>query len=186
MPKKYIKDYGIERQLAPGGKMRAVAVYRGDWFRFSAAPEALKKTRILYLTLSIASTVLIVFLLCTTNWFDNIGYVTLPAALLSIPVLYLCLCTWRIWTAAGPVTREHQEKAQVRMSPTSVFGMALSAVCTAGCVLRQCLTGKTDARKLLFTVLCAALFGIFLLAFRLRGGLAMEKTEPPEPKANDA
>ena len=92
----------------------------------------------------------------------------------------------RLWKAKGPVTREHREKAQIRMSPTSVFGMFLSAVCTLGCVLRQCLIGKTNARMLVYTVLFAVLFAVFFFAFRLRGGLAMEKTEAPKTVSSDS
>lgn len=134
--RKYAKDYEIEYVDQPGKKrQKAVRIYVGPYFRFTAPPERIRFLRWFYL---IGMAVLALLLLIPMGLdcsFSRVWYIMLPVTAAWIPWLLAAASVWRLWMAGEKVDREHYDLLHDRMSGACLFLMGLCIGSVAGCAL---------------------------------------------------
>lgn len=142
----FAKDYKIEYQDVPGRKRpKAVRVYVGPWYRFTAPPERIRFLRLYYLIGLALTLVCLLVPLCVDCPFTRTWYIQVPVAANLIPFIFAACATWRLWTAKDKVNREHNELLGGRMSGATLFLMGLSFVSCAGCVRQMSALTPTTA-----------------------------------------
>ena len=133
--REFAKDYKIEYEERPGGKrLKAVRVYVGPWYRFSASPERVRFLRWLYLLGLVAIAVLLLIPMCIDCTFSRTWYIQVPAMAAWIPFVFAGCATWRLWTAGEKVTREHNALLGARMSGACMFLMGFCLISCIGCI----------------------------------------------------
>lgn len=133
--REYAKDYRIEYEDRPGQKKpKAVRVYIGPWYRFTAAPEKLRFLKWFYLIGMAAVAVLLLIPMCMDCAFTRIWYIQVPAVAAWIPWVFAACATWRLWTAKEKVEREHRNLLCDRMSGSTLFLMGFCLISFLGCV----------------------------------------------------
>jgi len=173
--RKYTADYRLENELDPKtGRLVTRAVYRGDWFGFSAAPEAVAGLKKRDTVCGVLAALCFAAGLALNAPATRTMYVLLPFALLLFPLYYTLAGCRRLVTAKERVTREHRDKICDRLPASSLFLMILSALSAAGSVIRWAALGAVW-RDLLLLLAAALIFVCGLLIFLRRGLLAMRK-----------
>lgn len=133
--REFVKDYKIEYVEQPGHKRpKAVRVYIGPWYRFSASPERIRFLRWLYLLGLAVIAALLVTPMCIDCAFTRTWYVQTPAVAAWIPFVFASCATWRLWTAGEKVTREHNALLGARMSGACMFLMGFCLISCVGCI----------------------------------------------------
>lgn len=178
MSRKYVDDYRLDNMLGSNGKLKTVPVYCGDWYEFEADAATVAQARRRYVVLTVVAIVSLLYLLIFTNHIGHVWYVALPVALSTIFLFFTALSTWRLWTAKGPVTREHKDKIHDRMATMSMFTTVLAGLCFAGCVYHL-IAVEFRLRSLVFTLFAALFTASALLMFLGRGVLRMKLSDKP-------
>ena len=165
--RKYIKDYKFSESLE-NGKVKTTAVYVGDYYEFVNADMA-RRGRMIMLPICIIAWLLFVGVLVPNTTASHLMYVLLPYAFIAIPLGYASSSVFTGFRAEKRMIRSEKEKVWDRLHGISIFGMILSAVSFLGVVISAIagvrLSGIWD---ILFAVVCAVLFALFLLLFIFR------------------
>lgn len=119
--RKYVNDYGLENVRGKNGRVKTVSVYKGPWFRFTAKPEELKKSRSICIAASLAGTAAMLPPLFIKAEILGAVYVLLPLLCCLWPIAFELMGVYRLLTAAERVTREHKDKIYARFSSCCVF-----------------------------------------------------------------
>ena len=178
MAKKYVSDYRLDNVLTESGKLKTVPVYTGDWYEFEAAPEQVRKTKLRYLFLMIGAVLSLLWLLVFTNHMDRGWYVSMPSALSTIFLLFAGFSVYRLWTADGPVTREHRDKTHDRMATSTLFVMILSCLGLIGCIYHL-IWVECGFRQVVFTLFAGIYAACAILMFSGRKDLKMKLSDKP-------
>ncbi len=184
--RKYTSDYRLENVVDPRtGRLRTRPVYRGEYYRFRAAPAAVRGTKRLYLLASLLCTACFLAPLFSNAPSGHAMYVMLPFAALVFPVFYLLAGCRRLVAAKERVTREHRDKITDRLRGASLSACILSGISAAGHVVYWILNGSSlcDA---LFLLAAAVIFALSLVMFCQRARLEMEPCGPAQKSAADA
>ena len=178
--KQYAKDYEIEYVAQPGKKRaKAVRIYVGPYYRFSASPERMRRVKWLYLAGLLSLGMFLLLPLCVNGALGRTWYVQVPLAAAWIPWVLAAASVWRLWTAGELVEREHHDLMGNRMSGASLFLLLFSAVSAAGAIVTA--AGINPAREdwlVLGCAVCAAACSAML--FLRRKDLHMTEVENPE------
>ena len=184
MGRKYADDYRLDNVLTPGGKLKTVPIYCGDWFELELSGAAAAAVKRRYLILMITAVVSLLYLLSFTNHMDRSWYVALPAGISTIFLFFTGCAVWRLWTANGPVTREHKDKTHDRLAPMSMFSFVLALLCLAGCIYHL-IAVRFGALQLLFTAFSGLYLASTFLMFHGRKALLMKKSDKPKTQIPD-
>ena len=178
--KQYAKDYEIEYVDRPGKKRaKAVRIYVGPYYRFSASAERMHRVKWLYLAGLLSLGLFLLLPLCVNGVLARTWYVQVPLAAAWIPWVLAAASVWRLWTAKELVEREHHDLMGSRMSGASLFLLMLSAVSAVGAIVT---VGGIAAAREDWLVLCCAVCATAcsaMLFFR-RKDLHMTEVENPE------
>jgi len=182
--RKYAKDFEIEYVERPGKKRpKAVRIYVGPYFRFSAPPERIRRLRWFYLIGITAMALLLLIPMCMDCVFTRTWFIQLPAVAAWIPWVLAAAATWRLWTARDRVDREHYELLHDRMGGSCLFMLGFTAASAVGCILRLSQIAPAPADL----VVCGCCLGTAVcgvLLFAKRKELEMLQEENPEkPRA---
>ena len=178
--KQYAKDYEIEYVDRPGKKRaKAVRIYVGPYYRFSASPERVRRIKWLYLAGLLSLGMFLLLPLCVDGALSRTWYVQVPLAAAWIPWVLAAASVWRLWTAGELVEREHHDLMGERMSGASLFLLIFSAVSAVGAFAS---IGGVEANRedwlVLGCAVCAAVCSAML--FFQRKVLHMTEVENPE------
>lgn len=142
--KKYLKDYTLTPEVNAKGRLRPVASYAGDYFRFTAWSGDVRAARQRYLLLGIPAGVILFLLLYFSGVFDwNHRWLVLPIAFNVIPAFGTGMGIGRFCTAPEKMTRKLRDKICDRLPPFSLFLMIFSFLSLASAVTLLILTGIT-------------------------------------------
>ncbi len=178
MARKYVSDYRLDNVLGADGKLKTVPVYTGEWYEFEASEEEIQKTRLRYLLLLVGAVLSLLWLLVFTNHMDRGWYLSMPAALSTIFLLFAGMSVYRLWTAKGPVTREHKDKTHDRMATSTLFVMILSCLCLIGCIYHL-IWVKAGFQQFVFTFFAAVYAACSIGMFAGRKALRMKLSDKP-------
>ncbi len=187
--KQYAKDYEIEYVDRPGKKRpKAVRIYVGPYYRFTAPPERMRQTKWLYLAGLMSLGLFLLLPLCVNGALARTWYVQVPVAAAWIPWVLAAASVWRLWTAGELVEREHHDLMGGRMSGASLFLLIFSLVSAVGAALT---VGRIDPARedwlVLGCALCAAACSTLLFARRKDLHMTeVENPEKPRTKNSDA
>lgn len=188
MARKYVQDYRLDNVLTTGGRLKTVPVYVGDWYEFEASEGAIRKTKLRYGVYAAVAVLSLVWLLLFTNHMRTESssgwYVVVPAAISILFLFFACLSIYRLFTAKGPVTREHKDKTHDRMAAMSLVLMILSGLCVCGCVYHL-IAVERGFWQILYTVYAGIYFASALLMFLHKGELTMKLSDKPKTQIPD-
>jgi len=139
LSKKYAKDYRLENEVGPSGRMVTRVVYCGAYYGFSADRDTLRRART------------VILLSCLGYWvffwlglFLNAAamrqlYVALPYFFGFLPAVYLTSSLWYLfqYTNRPPehgLTREQRDKTYERLSTSSFLTLLLSGMAAVGMI----------------------------------------------------
>lgn len=178
--RKYAKDYEIEYvSRLDRKKPKAVRIYVGPYFRFSAPPERIRVLKWRYLAGIVLLFAVLLVPLCIDCLFTRTWFIQLPAVAAWIPFVLAAASVWRLWTAGEKVEREHYDLMYQRLCGSLLFLMAFGAVSLAGCaalLFRE--TRGAEDLVVLFCYIAQLVCGAVL--FSWRKGLVMDEVENPE------
>lgn len=175
--REFAKDYKIEYLEQPGKKRpKAVRVYVGPWYRFSAPPERIRFLRWLYLIGIILIGVCLIIPMCIDCTFTRTWYIQVPAAAMAIPWIFAICAVWRLWTAGEKMTREHDRLTGGRMSGATLFLMGLSLISCVGCC-RQLGSVQPEAADYVVGGCCILSFLCGTILFSRRKELSTDLVE---------
>ena len=136
LSKKYIKDYKIEYAKTPKGRLKARAVYKGNFYDFPVTGERLRKTAMHFAVLSAASWIAFLVPLFVLSSVARTPYVLIPHACLFLPLAGISSVTVSLWTAKPPLTREKSDHISRRAPKSALFMGVFSGMASLGYLIR--------------------------------------------------
>jgi len=161
------------------GRVREIPVYCGAYYRFEAAPEAVRKSTVWLIALLLAAAVTTLLPLLIRNEYARQFYAFLPQALAMIPLYMFAASLWRILTVKGDVIHEHRDRIVNRMHNASVFFLIVSLLSVAGAVAFLIIDRpeKTDWMMIAVNLLRLPIAWLF---FPVGKRLAMKQVDAPK------
>ena len=176
--RKYRKDYTLTPEVDLKGRLRPVASYIGDYFRFTAPDADVRAAKIRYAVLGVLAAAALFVLLFFSDIFDwNHRYLSLPMALNVIPAFGVGMGIGRFCTAQELMTRKLRDRICDRLPAFSMFFMVFSFLSVACAAAYLILAGFTAVR-LLYALDAALMFALSILIFAQRKILAVETVKP--------
>ena len=181
---KYTKDYSVSYELSARGRLVPTATYAGSYYRFVKEPAEQAAARKRLILLLVPTILAMIVLLSVNRVFPQVVQIWLMPVFLSvIPMAFVVLGVWRIFTAKEPFIHKRRDQIENRFPPALLFFMIFCAVGFATSVVALILAGFTVPRLLYVAgVLVLAALSVFL--FGLRGCWKTEelpKTEEEDP-----
>lgn len=130
--KKYASDYTIEYHENARGRLKARAVYCGKYYAFSASDPEIKRVSLLFSGLVLISWPAFILPLFVISSAAHSWYIIIPHACVFIPLVYLTVVVFDLWTAVPPFTREKSEHISFRAPKAALFAIIFSGIATAG------------------------------------------------------
>lgn len=176
MARKYVGDYRLDNVLGPNGRLKTVPVYCGDWYELAAPKERHRAIRLRYLSITVLAALALILLLVFTDRMARGWYVTIPAALSTIFLFFAALAVYRLWTATGPVTREHKDKTHDRMAAMSLILLILASLCLIGSVYHL-IAVEHGFAQIVYTLFAALYACCAFMMFLYKKDLLMKKSD---------
>ena len=166
---KYSKDYTLREELDERGRLRTVADYVGDYYRY-VLPRDRRGLPLAAALVALCAASLLVPLLAVAPIL-RAWYVMIPLALAIAPVVLLVQWCVRLLTLGEKLTHERRDQIE-RLAPWSFLAALLAAASLAG----QIVYAATGQGPLHLPTLCAtaALLGSGAALFALRHRFATE------------
>ena len=176
----FVKDYKIDYVDRPGQKRKkAVRVYVGPWYEFTAPAEKIRSLRWLYLGGLAWIAAMLLIPMCIDCTLTRIWYIQVFASASWIPLVFATCATWRLWTAKEKMNREHNSLLGGRMKGACLFLMILPCMSFLGSVY-----GVISKPVQAVDYLVCACYGLVAICasvlFSSRKGLDTVMTDPGE------
>ena len=178
--RKYAKDYEIEYvDRLDQKKPKAVRIYVGPYFVFSASPAQVQRLRWMYTLGLLVLGAALLIPLCIDTATTRTWYVQVPASAAWIPWMLALGALWRLWTAGEKVDREHYDLLYPRLSGALVGVIFFCGISLVGCAVF--LFGRSASGTDLVVLLCDIVaVADAVLLFSHRKGIRMTEVENPE------
>lgn len=158
---KYVKDYRMDVQTMPSGKVKRKMVYTGPFYEWDITEERLKGLRIRYACLAGTGWLLFLLSLSFYSSVSRVLYVMLPYACF-MPILALLTgASLKLAVTRGSMNREDKDKICTRLKNFSAAGMVcgiLTGIGVIASIFFQKISGGNDllfaAADILLTHLC--------------------------------
>ena len=154
---KYLKDYRLEN-VEKNGKLRTIAVYRGQYYRF-LNPGALRRERVRLLVCTAVFWLCELAALTVRTRFGHYAFVILPMALAMLPFWFASMgvtAALRYGSGDQLMKRETAEKLESRFAGGSVIAALFTGASLIGSVFAFFLAGRVFSAGDAVFVLCAA------------------------------
>lgn len=175
--RKYTDDYRLENRPGKNGKLKTVAVYRGDYYDYAQPQEVLTRMKRIYGVLSGAAVVFEALLLIFTSLLPgDFRPAALPMALLLLPMFFTVRAVYTLFTCTAPLIREQADRLGKGLPPGALFQTIL-AFAVFGILLASLIVTGFTMPLFLYTLAAAALTAVSLPMFLLRKNLAVEQTK---------
>ncbi len=176
---KYVKDYRMDTQTMPSGKVKRKMVYTGPLYEWDLTAECLKRLRILYGCLAGAGWLLFLLSLSFYSNVSRILYVMLPYACF-IPVLaFLTGASFKLAVTRGLMNRENKDKICTRLKNSSAAGVVCGLLTGIGVIVSIFLRKISVGNNLLFAAADILLTYLCLYGFKSSGKLLVTETVNP-------
>ena len=173
MKNRYLSDYTLEEQLdEKTGRLKRVPVYRGSYFMFCLTGVELKKTKLLYIGLTIVCVCSLLAALTVNAPCGHYWYVMLPMAVMVFPLFFQIESCLLLYIAKDKVERSARDKIEQRTVVTSVFLAVFSLFSLAGHVVFMILY-EESSRDVVYFVSAAVILSLSLIMIGARRGLRM-------------
>ncbi len=133
--KKYAADYRLENVRDKQGRLKTVAVYRGTRYTFKASPQAVRRAAVLFAFFTALSILCFGTALFLNTEVLHRFYVLFPFLGCLLPLGYLSIAVFYIFTATPPFTRERRDKICDRTAYTTILLMIFSGLSAVGATL---------------------------------------------------
>lgn len=170
---KYASDYRLEN-VEKNGRLVTVPVYRGDWFRLLTDDEQTKKSKGLFLILTLLIAVFYLGALFLNTPCTRVMYVMLPFAAMCFPIFYMVTALVELLRYKGKSDRERKDIISTRFSSTSVICMVFSGGSFIGHIINWILNGEQTS-DIVFLGFTAAVLVASIAVFSQKHRLVMEK-----------
>jgi archaellum biogenesis protein FlaJ (TadC family) len=137
--KKYIKDYEVEYETTPNGRLKARAVYKGKYFEFCDTDVKRIKTAAYFTMLTAAAWVAFFIPLTVISAAARTSYVIIPHACVFLTLISMSAVVYDLWTAKPPLTREKSDNLSQRAPRSALLMTVFAAAAAAGFIIRLCL-----------------------------------------------
>ncbi len=175
--RKYAKDFDVEYDQTPSGRLKARAVYKGKLYVFSDTDEKKRNTAVYFTILLAAAWIAFFMPLGVLSAAARTSYVILPHVCVFLPMIGMSAVVYDLWTAKPPLTREESDHISHRAPKSALFMTVFSGIAAAGLVIRLC-AGQNVAipGDLIFFVCEAVLLAASILLFMNRRRTATRET----------
>lgn len=172
--KKYVKDYRLDYQLKPGGGLKGVPVYIGDYFTWKSDESEIHclKPRLAVLA-GVSGAALIAMLCMTALLKGGFSLLAIPMAFALIPMFLLARAVWLLFTAKMPATRRTKDKISNMFPAGALFLMILTAAVAVGLIAQLIVLGYS-LYLLLYILISLLAAASAMLLFSFRNRLEME------------
>lgn len=171
--KKYTKDYRVEARLTKRGAVRDEAIYCGEYFTFSRPREDVRRSMWLLSAVELGIALSILAPMCFPCAYCRQMYVVLPLVLSLIPVYFLAVSLYRVWTAGEKVIHEHRDKIANRFPAFALLQIIAAGLVLAGSAVFV-IIGEPDVIDWIFSALSVLRVAASVLIFLHRRDFAME------------
>ncbi len=133
--RKYAGDYRLENVTGRSGKLKTVAVYKGDGYAFAASPEELSAVKpVVIACVLLFWAAQFVALLLNTRC-ARCMWVLMPQAFALLAFGFATVGAWMFLRAQVPMTREYAERMRDRFSGGSFMAMMLNGAALIGAII---------------------------------------------------
>lgn len=172
--KKYVKDYRLDYQLKPGGGLRGVPVYIGEYYTWKEDETAIGRLKYrLALLVAVAAAALVAMLWMSTLLKSGFSLLAIPMAFALIPLFLMARAVWLIFTSKMPATRRRKDKISNFFPAGALFFMILTAAAALGLIAQLIVMGWS-LHLLIYVLVSLAAAGSAILLFSFRNRLEME------------
>jgi len=130
--KKYANDYKIEYAENATGKLKAKAIYTGNYFTYIATGSKIKSAALLFSVLTAISWIAYILPLFVISNVAHSGYIIIPHVSLFIPLIYLSAVAVDLWMTKPPLTREQSDHISLRAPKATTFMILFSSIAVVG------------------------------------------------------
>lgn len=175
--RKYVGDYRLENVPDRKGRLRTVPVYQGPVFRFTAAPQALRNTKIRCAALAAIGTAALLGTLLSPAAILRRWYARVPLVLCAPTMAEVWAGVIGLLGAGKALTREQRDKMAPRIVGWGLATAILAALSLSGQAAAYVTGSGPDGVPVTActAALCAAALGLFCA----KGALRTEEL-PPE------
>ncbi|MDO4572117.1 MAG: hypothetical protein Q4C13_02020 [Clostridia bacterium] len=168
--RKYVRDYRLEDELGPKGRLRTRAVYVGGDYVFQAPERATPRARAAAAALNLFGWICLLGALALRGRAAHIAWVIVPMAACVLPLAYESMAVWTLLRVRPPFRRDQADKLADRLPISALAALVLSGASLFAMCLMHLLArtgfGPADAAYLL---LAACLAAASALSLRLAG-----------------
>lgn len=177
--KRYLKDYQLTPEVDARGRLVSMPSYTGEYYRFLAEPDRLRRAKVFYLVLTLLALALFFGQLWYTDLFDREKrYLILPMSFNVIPSLGVVFGVFRFLAAPNRLTLRQRDRICNQL-PAFSFAYFFLAVLAFVTTLIQLFMSEINTPLLLYSADAFALMLVTWQIFRLRRVLATEKMFDP-------
>lgn len=170
---KYASDYRLEN-IEKNGKLVTRPVYRGDWFRLLTDEGQTRKSKKLFLVLTLLLAALYVGALFINTPCTRVMYVMLPFAAMCFPIFYMITALIELLRYKEKSDRERKDIISNRFASTAAVCMFFSGASFIGHIINWVLNGEGTA-DMFFLGFTAAILVVSTAVFSQKHRLVMEK-----------
>ncbi len=176
---KYVKDYRMDTETAPSGKVKRKIVYVGPFYEWDMDEKALIKLRTRYTIAVLISWLCFAGSILFYSDLSRLWYVILPYAFLALVLVFATCAVWNLYFAEQPMVREVRDKTLDRIRFTSIAGMLCCMITAVGLVVGIFRNGYMQAGNLLFALADPVIFFLLLYGFKVSKCLKVREKENP-------
>ena len=176
---KYVKDYRMDTETTPSGKVKRKMVYVGPFFEWDLEKRYFEKLRIRYMFALFASWGCFLGSLLFYSDLSRLWYVILPYAFEALVLIFASCALWNLYFAAQPMVREVKDKTLDRIRFTSIVGMICCIITVVGIVAGILLNGYTQPGNILFAIADPLIFLLLLYGFKVSKCLKIREKDNP-------
>lgn len=133
--RKYVGDYRLENVPDKSGKLKTVAVYKGDGYDFSASDEEVSAVRPLMIACVLLFWAAQFIALLLNTRCARCMWVLMPQGFSLLAFGFATVGVWMFLRAQVPMTREYAERMRDRFSGGSFMAMMLNGAALIGALI---------------------------------------------------
>ena len=172
--RKYTKDYKVEYVENSKGKLRAVATYCGEYYKFDSNDIELKKNKKKFILFSVVTFVTLMSSLCFNSLAAHTIYVSLPHVICLFPMSFQLISAYNLCVLKTPYTREQNDKTVNRQKGSSLIMMIFTTIAFSMQIVNWLINSSSMIlpNDIIYTCLMAITTVFACLTFLLRNSFS--------------
>ena len=136
LTRKYVKDFKVEYDETPDGRLEARVTYTGRYYTFIDTAQKVRKTAKYFSLLLSAAWIAFVVPLLVMSAAARTSYVILPHVFCFFPLMGMTAVTVDLWTEKPPLKQEKRDHISRRAPISALLMVLLSGAASAGYIVR--------------------------------------------------